>query len=139
MALTELRGLNSADFLVRQDGLDLLEINPRPGATVDIFAGHALFRLHLDACRGVLPDKAPIWPAAAAAATVYARQAIRLPADFAWPAWTADRQPPGEPVPSGAPLCTVLADAADAVGAEQRVRDQAAEILARTEGAPCPA
>ncbi|WP_216856010.1 ATP-grasp domain-containing protein [Acidisphaera sp. S103] len=136
VALTDLRGLNSADFLVRHDGLDLLEINPRPGATVDIFAGQALFRLHLDACRGVLPDAPPVWPAAAAAATVYARQAIRLPPDFAWPAWTADRQPSGEPVPAGAPLCTVLADAADATGAEQLVRDRAAEILASAEAPP---
>jgi uncharacterized protein len=133
VAQTGLRGLNSADFLVRQDGVDLLEVNPRPGATLDIFAGQALFRLHLDACRGVLPDAAPVWPAAAAVATVYARQDIRLPADFAWPAWTADRQPSGEPVPSGAPLCTVLADAADAAEAEQLVRDRTAEILARAE------
>ena len=136
VALTELRGLNSADFLVRRDGLDLLEINPRPGATVDIFAGHALFRLHLDACHGVLPDKAPIWPSAAAAATVYARRDIRLPTGFAWPAWTADRQPPGEPVPAGAPLCTVLADTADAAGAEHLVRGRAAEILASAESPP---
>jgi predicted ATP-grasp superfamily ATP-dependent carboligase len=134
VALTGLRGLNSADFLVRRDGVDLLEVNPRPGATLDIFAGQALFRLHVDACRGVLPDVAPEWAAAAAAATVYARRDIRLPADFVWPAWAADRQPPGEPVPAGAPLCTVLADAADAAGAEQLVRDRAVEVLARAEG-----
>lgn len=134
VALTGLRGLNSADFLVRRDGVDLLEVNPRPGATVDIFGGHGLFRLHLDACRGVLPDVPPVWLAAAAAATVYARRDIRLPADFVWPAWTADRQPPNEPVPAGAPLCTVLADAADADRAEQLVRDRAAEILAEAEG-----
>jgi predicted ATP-grasp superfamily ATP-dependent carboligase len=134
VALTGLRGLNSADFLVRRDGVDLLEVNPRPGATLDIFAGQALFRLHLDACGGELPDVSPVWPAAAAAATVYARQEIRLPAGFAWPAWTADRQPPNAPVPPGAPLCTVLADAADAAGAEQLVRERAIEILARAEG-----
>jgi predicted ATP-grasp superfamily ATP-dependent carboligase len=135
VALTGLRGLNSADFLVRRDGVDLLEVNPRPGATVDIFAGQALFRLHVEACRGVLPAVAPVWAgAAAAAATVYARRDIRLPADFVWPAWTADRQPPGEPVPAGAPLCTVLAEPADAAGAEQLVRDRGVEILSRAEG-----
>ncbi len=54
---TGLRGLNSADFLVREDGFDVLEVNPRPGATLDIFADAdgALFRMHLDACEGVLP------------------------------------------------------------------------------------
>jgi predicted ATP-grasp superfamily ATP-dependent carboligase len=135
---TGLRGLNSVDFLVREDGFHVLEINPRPGATLDIFAGQqgGLFRWHLDACRGVLPDVAPTWPGAAAAATVYAQAEIRLPPDFVWPAWAADRQPPGQPVPSGAPLCTVLAEAADADTAERLTRDRAAEILARAKGAP---
>jgi uncharacterized protein len=134
---TGLRGLNSADFLVRDDGFNLLEVNPRPGATVDIFDDRddSLFRLHVDACLGVLPDRSPSWPGAAAAATVYASSEICLPVDFAWPAWTADRQPSGEPVPRGAPLCTVLADAAVSEAAERLVRNRAAEILARTEGA----
>jgi len=32
-------GLNTADFLVRADGFDLVEINPRPGASLDVFEG----------------------------------------------------------------------------------------------------
>lgn len=130
--LTDLRGLNSADFLVRDDGFDLLEINPRPGATLDLFADRegALFDLHLSACAGVLPDDLPSWPAASAAAIVYAPTKIRLPAGFIWPPWTADRQPQGETVPSGGPLCTVLAEAADAAAAEHLVRERAEQITA---------
>lgn len=137
VARTGLRGLNSADFLVREDGFDLLEVNPRPGATLDILADTegALFRLHLDACAGVLPEAIPVWPGAAAAAFVYARTAITLPAIFPWPVWTADRQAPGSVVPRGAPLCTVLAEAPDAEAAERLVRRRAAEILAHAEGA----
>jgi predicted ATP-grasp superfamily ATP-dependent carboligase len=133
---TGLRGLNSADFIVREDGFDLLEVNPRPGATLDVFADRegALFRLHLDACNGCLPLAAPDWQSAAAAATVYADVTICLPQDFAWPDWSADRQPPGETVPEGAPLCTVLAEAADAAIAESLVRDRTAEMLARAKG-----
>jgi predicted ATP-grasp superfamily ATP-dependent carboligase len=134
VALTGLRGLNSADFLVRRDGVDLLEVNPRPGATLDVFAGQRLFRLHLDACGGVLPDVTPVWAGAAAAATVYVRRDVLLPEGFVWPDWTADRQVPNELVPAGAPLCSVLADAADAAGAEALVRERADEILARAEG-----
>jgi predicted ATP-grasp superfamily ATP-dependent carboligase len=138
VARTNLQGLNSADFLVRDDGFDLLEVNPRPGATLDIFADPrgALFQWHLDACRGILPDTAPIWPGAAAAATVYARSSLCLPPNFPWPPWAADRQPPNEPVPSGAPFCTVLAEAKDAVAAEHLVHDRAAEILAQAETTP---
>ena len=50
-------GLNSVDFLVAEDGWHLIEINPRPGATLDIFrsAEPSLFALHVEACRGRLP------------------------------------------------------------------------------------
>ncbi len=48
-----IKGLASADFLVRDEEALLLEINPRPGATLDIFDCGAtpLLRLHLDAVR----------------------------------------------------------------------------------------
>ena len=50
-----LRGLNSADFLIEGDTAWLIEINPRPGATLDLFDSPSapLFALHVDACRGV--------------------------------------------------------------------------------------
>jgi predicted ATP-grasp superfamily ATP-dependent carboligase len=135
---TGLRGLNSADFLVRDDGFDVLEVNPRPGATLDLFADGegALFRWHLDACDGVLPETIPVFPGAAAAAVVYATCRITIPSQFPWPAWTADRQAPGSSVPRGGPLCTVLADAADAETAERMVRDRAAAIQECAERNP---
>jgi hypothetical protein len=125
VARTELRGLNSADFLVTAEDVHLLEVNPRPGATLDIFAlGMAdLFRWHVDACRGVLPDVAPVGPGGSASAIAYAPAPICLRAGFAWPDWAADRQAPDETVPAGAPLCSVLAEAEDAASAERLVRD----------------
>lgn len=127
-------GLCSADFLLRPDGFDLLEINPRPGATLDIFsdAEGRLFHLHLDACRGRLPQCAVTFAGAAAASVVYAPTTIRLPAGFAWPDWTADRQPSDEDVPAGAPLCTVIAEAQTACGARRLAAQRAAELLAMT-------
>ncbi len=129
-------GLNSADFLVRSDDLDLIEINPRPGATIDLFADPdgRLFQLHLDACAGRLPHAAPRFPEARAAAFVYAPRRLQVAVGMRWPEWTADRQRPGV-VRAGAPLCTVLADAADADAAERLVRARAASILSMTEGA----
>ena len=64
-----LLGLNSADVIARDDGFDLLEVNPRPGATLDIF-DHAgdLFALHCRACAGDLPTyRAELADAAACA------------------------------------------------------------------------
>jgi predicted ATP-grasp superfamily ATP-dependent carboligase len=127
-------GLCSADFLLRPNGFDLLEINPRPGATLDIFrdAEGRLFHLHVDACRGRLPQSVPSFAGAAAAAVVYAPTTIRVPADFAWPHWTADRQPSDEDVPAGAPLCTVIADARTACLARRLAGERATELLIMT-------
>ena len=58
---SQLVGLNSADFLVEEDNFRLLEINPRPSATLDIYEppGGSLFALHISACAGELDSKAP--------------------------------------------------------------------------------
>ncbi|MEO8714702.1 MAG: ATP-grasp domain-containing protein [Acetobacteraceae bacterium] len=134
---TGLVGLNSADFMVRTDGLDLIEINPRPCATIDIFADDEgqLFRLHVDACLGHLPDVAPTFPPAAAACVIYAPRPLLVSAEMAWPDWSADRQPSGR-VREGAPLCTVLADETDADRAERLVRARATTILSLIEDTP---
>ena len=48
-----LRGLASFDFIVASGTAHLLEINPRPGATLDVFddAEGALFKAHVAACQ----------------------------------------------------------------------------------------
>ncbi len=127
-----LRGLNSADFLLREDGFDLLEINPRPGATLDIHPDERgqLFRQHVAACAGTLPDETAAEPAGAAgAAVVYAPHPLRVPAGFAWPDWSADRQMPDSVVPRHAPLCTVRAEAADAETARALLDERTRTIL----------
>lgn len=126
-----LAGLISADFLLDDDGFHLLEINPRPGATLDVFRDSAdmLFRFHVEACRGTLPGQTPSFGRPNAAAVVYARRRIVLPPDFEWPEWTADWQPPGKPVPAGAALCTVLAEAETADQARHGVAQRAAMVL----------
>ena len=58
---TPLVGLNSVDFLVDGNEFWILEINPRPGATLDIFEPPegSLFALHMAACEGELPQTTP--------------------------------------------------------------------------------
>ena len=124
-------GLNSADFMLRPDEFALLEVNPRPGATLDIFRHPDLFRLHVETCRGSIPQSAPLFSAAAAATVVYATEPLRLKEGFTWPDWTADRQTPRERVARGAPLCTVIAEAACVGSAKELVLARKTEILAR--------
>jgi predicted ATP-grasp superfamily ATP-dependent carboligase len=135
VARSGLIGLNSADFIVDGNGFALLEINPRPGATLDLFADPAgsVFRLHIEGCQGMLPRTLPRFAPAAAACVVYARRAVIPPEQFAWPDWAADRQPAGREVAAGAPLCTVLAEAPGEAAARALLARRSAEILARME------
>jgi len=106
-------GLNSLDALVDDDGcFDVLEVNPRPGASLDLFdpgGAGGLFALHVRACDGTLPADLQPRAHATAMSVVYASQAIRVPAAIEWPDWVVDRPLPGSQLASGAPVCTVLA------------------------------
>ena len=128
-------GLNSVDFLVGPTDWHLIEVNPRPGATLDIFqtGSGSLFELHMQACRGQLPTAPPEYAGAAAARIVYARRAIPSVPEIAWPEWTADRQRPGTSVHAGAPVCTVLAQADDPQAARRLVAERGEAILSALE------
>ena len=130
---TGLVGLNSIDLMVDDDGeFHLLEVNPRPGASLDIFDGagpQALFAYHVAACEGRLP---PGWrkPAQASAmSVVYAESLIQVPGDISYPAWLADRPAPGARIEPGAPVCTVMARAADAPSARRVVLARNRRVL----------
>ncbi|MGH6836041.1 MAG: ATP-grasp domain-containing protein [Methylocella sp.] len=109
-----LRGLNSIDFLVEGSQYTLIEINPRPGATLDIFEdrGGSLFRAHIDACLGRLPRRPLAFSGAAAAGIAYARREISSMPEFDWPYWASDRQKARTALRPFAPLCTIKARAA---------------------------
>jgi len=131
-----LHGLNSADFLVGEDGCWLIEINPRPGATLDLFdrAGAPLFALHVAACNGRLPAGVPRQAGAAAAAIAYATRAIDAMPRLDWPAWCADRQSAGSSVAKGEPVCTVTATARSADRARALAEARVEAVLAMAQG-----
>jgi len=127
-------GLNSADFLVDERGIQFLEVNPRPGATLDIFepVDDSLFAMHIAACGGILPPKAPCFERARASAIVYAERDIAAFPTFDWPHWAADRPAIGSRIARGDPLCTVFARAAGATEARALAERRIAMILALT-------
>ncbi len=128
-------GLNSADFLVDGGEFRLLEINPRPGATLDVFepAAGSLFALHVAACEGELTGAPPHLDGARAAAIVYADHDIATVPATQWPDWTADRPHSGTAIKAGEPLCTVMAGAATAAAARARVDERLAMVLAMVQ------
>jgi len=124
VADTGLVGCNSVDFLLDGTRPAVLEINPRPSATMDLYDANwpaGLFDAHLNACRGRLP-RAGAGGAVRAHAIVYAPAALRIAPDTAFAAWCSDIPRPGSTVPVDAPVCTVHAGGADLAGALRQLR-----------------
>jgi predicted ATP-grasp superfamily ATP-dependent carboligase len=115
VAETGLRGLCGLDFLVDGEKLGVLELNPRPTASVALYPDRDLFALHRDASAGRLPTMAAMPPdraetvAAVGESVFYAPAPLAIPAEFPWPGWCCD-------VPAGAvrlkrdePVCSIRA------------------------------
>jgi predicted ATP-grasp superfamily ATP-dependent carboligase len=115
-----------------------LEVNPRPGATLDIFEPPrgSLFARHMSACVGSLGadqcDDDGAKAGAKAAAIVYAEEDISSFPALDWPDWTADRPCPASAVPAGEPLCTVYACGPTACAAKALADERRRMVLAFT-------
>ncbi|MGH6795880.1 MAG: ATP-grasp domain-containing protein, partial [Methylocella sp.] len=130
-----LRGLNSIDFLVEEAEYTLIEVNPRPGATLDIFEdrGGSLFRAHIEACLRRLPRRPLAFAGAAAAGIAYVRREISSLPEFDWPSWTSDRQKARSGLRPDDPLCTIKARAAKPARARSLLDERTNSILGRLE------
>jgi predicted ATP-grasp superfamily ATP-dependent carboligase len=121
-------GLVSFDFLLADGEAALLEVNPRPGATLEVLDDEAgsLFRAHVEACRGADPASVleARWrpPAARAAAFLYADRGPITVTRTDWPLWAADRPRPGTAIGARQPVATVLAETTDIGSAEAKCR-----------------
>lgn len=129
-----LRGLASADFLLAVDGrFHLLEVNPRPGASLEaaeLHLGVPLFGLHVAAARGRPPDALPVRrPGVAATEIVWADRDLAMPAGFRWPDWAGDHTPGATPLRRDDPVATVRAEAADAPAARALLAERGAILL----------
>lgn len=110
---TGLVGLNSFDFILTSQGPFLIEINPRPGASLDLFDRPplpALLALHMEACGGPLPYVPPMLGNVRAAGILYADETLEL-GICPWPDWAADRPSAGTLVAAGDPVVTLFAEA----------------------------
>ena len=128
----ELRGLVSFDFIVRNGAASLLEINSRPGASLDVIdtIEGSSFHAHVTACR---ERKLHYWSGTAnngakAATILHADRGALTLGHFDWPEWAADRGAPGTHIPLGAPIATVFAEAATSDAAEALARARLAEL-----------
>lgn len=119
-----LKGLNSLDFIYDGERIYVLEVNPRPSASMqcydDLLAGH------ISACGGSLPDALPRQKDFAGFRVVYADKDLRIPEHFIWPDWALDRPEAGAVCRAGQPVCSVISrrSMAEQVEAELVARQQ---------------
>jgi predicted ATP-grasp superfamily ATP-dependent carboligase len=132
-------GINGVDFVLDGDLPVVLEVNPRPTATIELYDGDVeggMVALHMRACRGerLLPFKLS---RARAHAIVYAPTALRVPASIAWPAWCTDLPEAGSAIAAGAPVCSVHAEGNTAAEARRLVmaRREQVQVSLREEAA----
>lgn len=137
---TGLVGLNGLDFLVHRHRWSVLEVNPRPTATVELYdpdSPRGLFDWHLAACDGRLPDQSPRPRACRAVAIVHAPVEWTA-GDFVFPTWCRDLPPPTTTFSARDPVCTVHASAPDPDRAVRLVQDRRRRLetlIARTRTA----
>ena len=119
-------GLVSFDFIVNDGTAYLLEVNPRPGATLDVFDDlkGSLFRAQVEAGlgNGLWQDRELPNVQSRASALLYADRGAAMARDFDWPDWVSDRPMPGTVIPPEQPIATVHAGGASTQDAETLVR-----------------
>jgi methenyltetrahydromethanopterin cyclohydrolase len=102
-----LKGLNSLDFIHDGEQSHVLEINPRPSASMQLYDD--LLIRHIAASQGVLTDYLQPSSDFRAYQIVYAPLDLRIPARFEWPEWSMDRPKAGVRCRKGQPLCSIIA------------------------------
>lgn len=124
-------GLNSIDFILSNDCVHVLEINPRIPATYELYEtrqGH-LIGAHMDACihakLAPMSGERPL----RAHALVYASEPMQVPARFDWPLWTADRPHPEEEIQQYEPVCSVFAGGKNMAQVRAMIRTRMQKIL----------
>jgi len=125
-------GLNSLDFMAGQGVCQVLELNPRPSATMALYdedVAEGLLAWHIAACRGRLPPNSPPSGPVRALRIVYAPRAVVVEEDTRWPPGCADIPNPGTKIAGGQPLCSLMAQGRNPGEAEAALRTAEAECL----------
>ncbi|MBH0239630.1 ATP-grasp domain-containing protein [Methylobrevis albus] len=136
-------GLSSLDVIVGPGGWWVIELNPRPGASLDVLDGNgtenavSLFGAHVAAVRGLGLPPPPVEGGSIRTSLVaFAGRPVRAVPAVDWPGWVADRPGTGDAIPAGAPIATALAAADTEQEAVALVRWRAAQIEEMVGGNP---
>lgn len=104
----QLTGLNSLDFIQHNDQSYMLEINPRPSASMQLYEADLLFK-HIHAKTITLDNQIiPIPSIYRGYQIIYAKQDIAIPDNYIWEDGTMDIPPAGQMCQTGQPICSII-------------------------------
>lgn len=128
-----LKGLNSLDFIHADDCSYVLEINPRPSASMQLYDQDLLIR-HIQAYLG--RNNVAYCGAyhAAGYQVVYAGQDLIIPDQLVWPPWCMDLPKPGDMCRAGQPLCSIIAHQKNSRSVVEQLRTKQQLIISKLEG-----
>jgi len=106
VSLFSLRGLNSLDFIQDGDKSFILEVNPRPSASMQLY-NDSLLMSHIKACQGELIDCYPL-KGYSGYQIVYATEDVTIPDGFEWPEGYVDLPECGVTCRTGQPICSII-------------------------------
>lgn len=106
VSVFSLKGLNSLDFIKSGNRCFVLEINPRPPASMQLY-GNLLIR-HIMAVKGVLRDELPVQKGFTAYNIVYTPADMMVPDRMDWPEGSRDKPEPGVICRKGQPICSII-------------------------------
>ena len=129
-------GLGSLDFMIEDGCCKVLEVNPRPSASMVLFDERypaGLLNEHIRGVAGCLgPEVRQDGRALGGFQIVYADEAGMIGDSLVWPTWVKDRPAPGSRISIGDPLCTVTAKGDSIVAVRQLLAERWQQI-----GASC--
>ncbi len=107
VAALSLNGLNSLDFIQNGEASYVLEINPRPPASMQLYDAD-LFGGHVKACQGELADYQPVKAGITGYQVIYAPQNLTIPCGFNWPEDVMDIPDADTVISAGQPICSMI-------------------------------
>jgi methenyltetrahydromethanopterin cyclohydrolase len=130
----ELRGLNSLDFIHADDCSYVLEINPRPSASMQLYDEDLLVR-HIRACQGAFAiDALPSSAHPTGYQIVYVGQDLTIPDQFEWPEWCMDLPRSGDMCRAGQPICSIIAHQKESRSVLEQLQTKQQLIINKLEG-----
>ncbi|MBT3026789.1 MAG: ATP-grasp domain-containing protein [Candidatus Thiodiazotropha sp. (ex Ctena orbiculata)] len=128
-----LRGINSLDFVVANEGVFVIDLNPRPTATLELYEhlmDEGWIKYHIAACLGELPSLPLVGSAVIhGQRIIYSPRSFEMPGEPKWKPWVKDRPLVGSRVVEGQPLCSLYAKGDSVEEVESVLRQRQDEIL----------